>query len=321
MKNYKAIFFIFAFLLLSFQSVKSQKLLTPDELENLLLKAEKQSQNYGKVFQNLSAEELKTKFYYKQDGKLDEKRTIKSVFVVYQSPNGSSEFRNVLEFNGKNVSRDEKETAKFFEKLAKVGTSAEEYQKISKEGLRYDGKRVSWGMTLYQPRPFSENLKSAFDFRVVGKEKIEGRDVWIVEYEQTKASPYILSNPTKEKEQSPNAVQYNMPISDAFRPTNPRLKGKLWLDAETGQIWRNAFRIILNPKNLSVPIEATEISYEYQPSDFGILTPKKFLIRSVNIRGKSEKDLSVTKDAETVYEYSKFSEFKTETKNYEIKSN
>lgn len=310
------------FLLLFFQTVKSQDALSANELENLLQKAERQSQNYGKVFQNLSAEETKTKFRFKRDGTIDEKRVIKSIFVVYQSPkdNSPQEFRNVVEFNGKNVSRDDRETAEFFEKLAKADTNEAEYAKIRKESLRYDGNRVSWGMTLYQPRPFAENLRNDFQFKVAGKEKIEGRDVWMIEYEQTKPSPYILSNPSKTDPQAKGATQYNMPLPDVLRPTNPLMRGKIWLDAETGQMWRNQFKIILNPTKISRPIEATELFYEYQSSNFGILAPKKFIVKSFQIGGDSDSNLTVAKDAETVYEYDKFSEFKTETKEYKIKN-
>jgi len=322
MSNYKVIFFVLLLLPVFFQTVKSQAALSQSELENLLRKAENQSQNYVKVFKNLSAEETKTKFRYRRDGGLDEKRIIKSIFVVYQSANTdyAQEFRNVVEFNGKNVSRNDDETVVFFEKLSKANTTGEEFEKIRKESLRFDGNRISWGMTLYQPRPFSENLKANFKFQTVGKEQIEGRDVWIIEYEQTKPSPYILSNPTDKEDQTTGTTQYNMPISDAFRPTNPLIKGKIWLDAETGQVWRNQFKVILHPTKLNRPIEAAELSYEYQSSAFGILAPKKFIIRTYQIKGSGDKNLTVTKDAEITYEYVKFSEFKTETKEYRIKN-
>lgn len=318
MSNFGTKIFVLALLFLCFQSAKSQDLPSHAELENLLDRAERQSQNYVRVFQNLSAEEIKTKFYYKPNGALDEKRVIKSLFVVYPSRDAKSvqEFRNVLEFNGKDVSRNERETAKFFARLAKAETTDEEYERIRKESLRYDGSRTSWGMTLSQPRPFAEKTRASFEFRVAGRKKVEERDVWVIEYEQTKPSPYILSNPTEEELRLRGATQYNMPISGAFQPTNPRLKGELLLDTETGQIWRNEFRVVLHPAILSRPVEATQIAYEYQASEFGILVPKKFLIRSFTIKGKSDEDLKVIKDVETVYEYSKFSEFKTEAKEF-----
>ena len=320
MCKYKVKFLVLLLTLICFQTTKSQNALSSSELDSLLNKAEKQSQNYVKVFQNLSAEETKTISRYRRDGSTDEKRVIKSIFVVYQSPNAASaqEFRNVVEYNGKNVSRSDKETAAFFAKLAKADTTKEEYAKIKEESLRYDGSRRSWGMTLYQQRPFSANLKANFKFQIAGKEKIEGRDVWVIEYEQTKPSPYILSNPTGKEEQAKGSTHYDMPISDELRPTKPLMKGKIWLDAETGQIWRNQFVIILHPAKLSRPIQASEFSYEYQLSEFAILAPKKFIIRSPRINGSGDKDLTKVNDSEIVYEYAKFSEFITETKDYKI---
>lgn len=320
MSNDKVKFSALLLLLVFSQTIKSQEAFSAEEFEVFLQKAEKQSQNYSKVFQNLSAEETKTISSFKRDGSLDEKRVIKSVFVVYQSPNADyiQEFRNVVEFNGRNVSRSDRETAVFFDKLAKIDTTDAEYNRLRNESLRYDGKRISWGITLSQPRPFDENLKANFKFTVVGKEKIQGRDVWVIEYEQMKPSSYILSNPTAQEEQPKTATRYNMPVSDAFRPTNPLMKGKIWLDAETGQIWRNQYKIILHPAKLSKSVKGGDILYEYQLSKFGILTPKKFVIKSYKISGTNDKDLTVKNDSEIVYEYVGFSEFKTEIRDYKI---
>lgn len=306
-----------------FQAVKSQDSLSQDELEKFLNKAEAESQRYTKVFKNLSATEIKTKFYYKTNGDLDEKRVIKSLFIVYESFDGkrSQEYRNVLEFNGTNVVRDEKATEKFFAKLAETESWREEFKKILKESTRYDGRSISWGMTLAQSRPFEKSLRPYFSFRISGKETIENHAVWIIAYEQTKPTTLIAANPTDEERKRFNGgTEYSTVISDNFRPTNPLMSGKIWLDAETARIWRNDFRISLHPAKLTEPIVSVEIFNEYQPSDFDIFVPKKFLIRSYRIKGENVKNPAITKDAESVYEYSKFSEFKTEAKDYKIKS-
>ena len=317
---------VFVIFLLGFQESKGQNLLSSNKLELLLDKAEFQAQNYGKVFQNLSAEELKTKLYYKKNGQLDEKRLIKSIFVVYQSPNNrrAQEFRNVIEFNSKDVRRSDKQVAKFFEKLAKTKTTKKEYTKIRKEGIRYDGRIVSWGMTLSQTRPFHKTLRKDFKFQLIGKETIDENSVWKIDYEQIKASPYIFSNPTKEeihnrKNLKIKGIEYSTNISNAFRPTNPLMKGTIWLDVATAQIRKNKFEIVFHPQRLTKPITAIELMYEYQSSEFAILVPKKFLIRSFKILGKNDKTLFITKDSESIYEYSNFKKFKTEVDNYEVK--
>jgi hypothetical protein len=322
MENFNNFFLIILFLIIFIKPVKSQDFLSGSELESFLDKAEEQSEKYSKVFKNLAAEEIKTKFYYKTNGKLDEKRIIKSLFIVYESPeNGySQEFRSVLEFNGKDVARDEEDIEKFFSKLLESKSANKEFEKLFKEGTRYDGRSTSWGMTLTQERPFKKLLRPFFEFKVLEKIKIEGRDVWVIQYQQIKQTPLIKANPTdEEQKQRSGGNYYNTIVSDNFQPTNPLMSGKIWLDAETAQIWRNELKINLHPEKLSKPIVSIEIFNEYQMSDFDLLLPKKFLVRSFKIEGKNDKTLSITKDVETIYEYTKFKEFKTGVKNYEIK--
>lgn len=318
MNGCKSVFFIFVVYVLCFQNVFGQETLSAAELEKFLDRAERQSQNYSRVFKNLSAEELKTKIFYKADGSVDEKRTIKSSFIVYQSPNFISEFRFVREFNGKNVARDDHEVETFFNKLGKSKNYREEHERLKKESLRYDGVGDFWGMTMFQMRPLISFLRGDFKFKLLGKEEIEGRDAWAIEYEQTKTSPYILANPLKtEIEGKTWYWRYDTWISDAFRPTNALLKGKIFFDAETAQMMRNEYKVYLNPKNLSRQIVAQEGVYEYQSSEFGISVPKKIWLILFHIKGKDDQSLSVRKYLEFNFDYSKFSEFKTEIKDYQ----
>ena len=304
-------------LVLSFQLVGAQDLKNTAELDSFLEKAESQSQKYLEAFRNLSAEETKTKLYYKKSGKLKEKRVIKSLFIVYPSfhNNTIQEFRNVFEYNGRKVDAGNKTTDKLFKELAKSSSAAKEYIKIRKYGTRFDGRVSSWGITLYQPRPFSRALKGSFEFEFVGREKINERVVFVIRYKQIKPTLLITSSPSiKDRLKFRGGTEYTSPTSTHFRPTNPLMNGRLWLDAETAQIWKNEFEIVLHPKALSKPVTNVEMIYEYQQSEFGVLLPKMFLIRSYKIRGKNDVSLRINKDSETIYEYSKFSEFKTDAK-------
>jgi hypothetical protein len=319
MKFSLAIFTIFALVSLA-NVVKPQTILTETELKDFLGKAEKATEQYSETFKNLFAEETKTFEDYGKNGELKETRRVKSVFIVYQSPNNKSvgELRNVTEFDGKNVARDEKKIVEFFDKLAKSDTTREELNRIINDGIRFDGRSTAWGMTLWQESPLNL-LRPFFDYKIIGREKIENRDVLIVEYHQTKPTLLVKFNPTNEDwRKEPNGRQYFAKISSDFRPANPLINGKIWLDAETAQIWRNEFKIMIQPARLSKPVAALELSYEYQPSEFKVLVPKKFVIATYKISGSSDKDLSVTKDRLMKFEYSKFNEFKTESKQYKI---
>jgi hypothetical protein len=162
-------------------------------------------------------------------------------------------------------------------------------------------------------------LRSFFEFNVASKERIEGRDVLVIEYRQTKPTLLIKFNPTKEDWlKEPLGREYHAPVSAVFRPDNPEIAGKLWLDTETAQIWRNEFKIIIAPAQLSKPIVALEIVCEYQPSEFKILVPKRFVYTFNKISGSNDKNLSIVKDRMMLFEYSKFSDFKSEAKDYKI---
>lgn len=289
------------------------------ELEQLIAKADKARTQYTEKFKNLSAEELKTNKYYKKDGALDETRIIKSLFIVYQSPRDgrTDEFRNVIEYNGKNVMRSDEKIADFFEKLAQADSDKKEYVKLREESNRFDGKVHSWGMTLWQESPFGA-LRPYFDIKIIGREKIEGRETIVLEYSQIKPTTLIMANPTEEENKLSNGRQYNTFLPDGFRPTNPRMSGKIWLDAETAQIWRNEFKITLYPASLSKGVVTTEIFYQYQSSKFGILVPQSFRFVGYKLEGKDDKTLKVTKSSDRLFEYSNYTEIDTEIKKYEV---
>lgn len=299
---------------------KAQTILSQIEFDRLLDRAETAWRQYSKTFKDISAEETKTFEDYDKSGNVKETRRIKSIFIVYQTLRDStiSEFRNVTEFNGKTVARRDDEVAGFFEKLAKADTSAEERKKIRSESNRFDGKSSAWGLTLWQESPFG-NLRPFFEFQIAGREKIEGRETFVVEYRQIKPTLLIKADPTvDELIKEPNGRQYNTSTPEAFRPTNPRLSGKIWLDAETAQIWRNEFNVVLNPARLSNPVVSEELIFEYQPSRFKVLVPKKFVLTTYKISGSNDKNLSVVKDRRMIFEYAKFSEIKTEIQKYEV---
>ena len=243
---------------------------------------------------------------------------IKSWFIVYPSfhNNTIQEFRNVFEYNGRRIDVGNRTTEKLFRELAKTSSAAKEYIKIHKYGTRFDGRVSSWGVTLNQPRPFGRQLKEFFEFEYIGtEEEANGREVAIIRYRQIKPTLLISSSPSlKDRLKFPGGTEYTSPTSTHFRPTNPLMNGRLWLDRETAQIRKNEFEIVLHPKALSKPVTNVEIVYEYQPSEFGVFLPKRFLIRSFRIKGKNDASLKISKDSETIYEYSKFSEFKTDAK-------
>jgi hypothetical protein len=307
--------FFLLFLLVLTANVHAQE---PD-LDALLSKTEKNIQLYVEKFKDLTAEETKTNKFFRKNGEIDETRIIRSLFIVYQSPrNGSvDEFRNVLEFNGKKVGRSDEEIGKFFEKLAKASSFKNETEKLRKESNRYDGPVHSWGVTLDPDAPLG-TLRPFFNFKVLGRETVDGHETVVVGYEQIKPTTRIMANPTEDENKISDGRQYNTVLAGELRPTNPKMSGKLWLDNKTGALWKNEFQIALYPAGLSKAVVSVEISYTYQASKFGILVPKAFRFVNYRIERKTGQTLKVSKQSDRQFEYSNFSSLTSEIERYEV---
>jgi hypothetical protein len=292
-------------------------------LEQFLDKAYGATVKYKETFKNLVAEELRTTDYFNKDETLDDSRKVKSVFIVYQSAKDSStiEYRNVTEYNGKNVARDDDDVVKFFEKLANSNSADKEIDRLREDGVRFDGRFRAYGMTLGQGLSLQPLYREFFEFKIVGKEKFEGREALVIEYKQTKPTLWINVNATREEDKKqPKHYAFDTELSDSFRPTNPRVQGKLWLDAETGQIWRDEFTVAIHPATLSKPEVSANFLNEYQSSEFGILVPKKLRIESYRLKGKNDKTLAKSKKTTITCEYSKFTNANSEIKDAKTKA-
>jgi hypothetical protein len=311
----KYLFTTFAILAISL-SVFSQEF----NLESFMEKAEKSSKTYVETFKNLIAEESKTITKFEKNGDVDDSRNIKSNFIVYQSPKDEkySEFRTVFEYNGKNVSENNDDVVKFFQKLETAENSEEEFKKVKKQSQRFDGKYLVWGMTLGQDFLLGADVRKIFVYKLLGKEKFNDRDVYSIEYRQKEYSSFILVNPAKKEKKPKRGFQYDTFMSDDFQPTNPRLNGKMLLDAETGQMWKNEYEVEIKPQSIANSIVTNQSSYEYQASKFGILVPKVIVITSFQILGKPTKSFSTAKLATMKAEYSKFSRLDSEVKDYVV---
>src|SRR6185369_12797813 len=151
------------------------------------------------------------------------------------------------------------------------------------------------------------SFRPFFEFQIVGRDKMEGREVVVVAYRQTKHCPWIKANATdEERKAQPSGITFDADIPPNFRPTNPRLEGKMWLDAETAQLWRNEFSVIIQPAVLTKSVLSATLSFEYRSSEFGILLPKKMSTLSYRFEGKNDSDLTLTKAQTKTREYSKF---------------
>lgn len=279
---------------------------TPVDLETILYEAEKQVINYQQTFRDLLATETKTFEKYNKNGELKNQTTIESIFLVYQSSKDaltSSELRNVIKKDGKPVPDSQARADRFLAELEKTKTLEKELEKIQDEGLRYDKTLKISGFTLYEAVALAPNLRPVFEFDLIGSETYRDSETYVVSYRQTKKSPFITVN-EKTADEKGMKVEFDADIPGALKNTDVFLSGKLWIDKQTFQIWREERRLIVQTAD---PIVVLETTFEYDRSDFGILVPKKITLVENDIRKISKAgEYIAAKNMRVSFDYSKF---------------
>jgi hypothetical protein len=256
-------------------------------------------------FRNLLAQETKTFQILDKKDVIKKTRTVGSTFLVYQlakDNNRIAEFRSVLSVDGKPIENTEGRSQEFFEKIVKAENSKKELEKLQSESLRYDEGIFISDLTLFQAVALVDNLRPYFDFTLEGKEMLGGNVVYVVRYSQNKASPYVFANLKKQPADGKLSVFYDAGIG-ADGDLNERLSGRFWIDAQTFQVRREVREMSLQPKDFASRAKLAESTFEYDNSDFNILTPKK--ITHVQYRLKKNEQ-PAKKEAVIIFEYSKF---------------
>lgn len=272
--------------------------LTPAQFDELLDEATRQTAAYLEAFENLTAEETQTVEVYERNGSLARSRRIISDLILYRpllNDRQVMEFRNVLSVDGVEVAKRDERLTKFFERLAKSGSAREEIRRVTKESTRYHpGYRV-WGFTIRQGMPFLENLRPVFRFELVGQERLAGHDVVVVRYEQKAPSKDIVIRRNKH----PTLGD----VEDFYR-------GRLWLDARTAQIWREERELAIRHPALKEPLVAMRMEFDYGPSRFPLLLPRK-IVTSFYDRAERDrkKPQTLSLGGRITFEYGEFSVF------------
>lgn len=281
-------------------------------LEQILNETEKQAANYQETFKNLLAVETKTFEEYDKNGDAKNKKTVESNFLVYQSSKNnkiSFELRDVIKVDGKPVPNGQASSDAFFAELNKATTLKSELEKIQKTSSKYDKTLDVSGLTLYESIMLSPNLRSSFEFNLVGKDNFQGNDVYVVSYLQTKQNPNI-SFDGKGTDPNTPSLNFGLDIPGDLKKNDVFLRGKLWIDAGTFQIWREERELVAQSSDLLVILST---NFEYQPSTYGILVPKQIDLLSNEVKKKDGKFTAI-KDARIVFDYSQFRKTETDVK-------
>ena len=322
-------FLICLFLLVVNGMCAQTPILTP-KLDEIITKYLARTDEYSAAFKNLTAEETKEIAVYEADGTLKSHRSIVSELLVYQptattGQNWTAEYRSVRSVDSQPLPDAEKRAVKLFEQIAKAKSSYDEWERVRKEWAKYDIGQSWWGFTINQGVAVKAS-RSYYGFALLGTEEQAGRKVLIVYYRQLAPSPNYTG---------PIYLINNIRLPAALRSLPPLFVGKLWLDAETYQIWREERAMVIYPPNekfaygsyqqmrdvLASPaagqltaLMLARWKLSYQPSEFGILTPREIEISFYNHFRQEKTETGLGKPElllghQTRYLYSSFKRF------------
>lgn len=275
------------------------------DAESWLLRHVTEAVKYEQAFKNLSAEETKLMEVFDDKGNLRQKRTVVSELLVYQSAqdeNRIAEFRNVRRVDGKPVDGYEERMVDLFDYLSKVKTVRGEMNKLHDEWLKYDIGRRFWGYTITQARLFKA-LGPSVRAIPFGRQTIGDRETVVIVFEQLAGSRATWGADPEDVLNDISGLRNRVGVKTRYR-------GKLWLDRETGQLWRQETELVADYHTLAQPQVMIRWEQDYQASEFGILTPKQFVFSwFANLVGRNTAAARLELNSRTTYSYGKFTRF------------
>ncbi|MBX7169961.1 MAG: hypothetical protein K1X72_03315 [Pyrinomonadaceae bacterium] len=281
-------------------------------LDEVLEKTSTQTTNYQEAFKNLLALETKTFETFDKNGQLKKQNKVESDFLVYQSSKNnkiSFELRNVKSVDGKPIPSADQNAEQFFAELNKATTLKSQLEKIQKTSSKYDKTLDVSGLTLYEGIILSNNLRPFFDFSLEPMQDFQGRQVFVLNYQQTKSSPFISINGKGVDINNPG-LEFDVEIPGEFKKNEILLRGKFYIDAQTFQILREERELTVQSNE---PLVLLRTEFDYQPSAYEILVPKQISLILNDIK-KNDGKFSAVKNTKITFDYTNFRKTETDVK-------
>lgn len=297
--------------ILNSEAANSRERATQSELSGLLDRAAKQVEQYAALFKDLTAEETKTTEIFNRKGEVTEKKTVLSDFFVYQSRFNHKvtyEYRPARSINGKPVANREENINKLFNNLGKSDTLKQEAEVLYEENRKGHLRYWYFNLTLVLGLALRKEEQRYFDFEIIGREEIEGRDTVVVGYSWKELKPL-----------NPHSLIGKRMHSD-FKSGALRFRGRFWLDAETARMLRREHEQTLEFNDTKAPLVAIRMLHDYAPSSYEITVPKRIVV-DLFLDSWREKEGSrrLSRDCRITYEYGPFQRFSVTSKEEEKK--
>ena len=271
----------------------------PAELERVLQAARAHIQEHVALFKELTAEETRTVEVYERTGKLARRRRTVADFVVYQSQldaRALSEYRNVREVDGRAVKGRDERVVKLYERAARAGSISKELERINRESNRYN---LGWefnGFTLAKALPLRRNARAFFTLETAGREQLDGHELLSLKFQQTAESPYLRN--------------FKSDWLAGLKLTDLRIRWRLWLDAEAGQLRREELELTMRSAVVPDPVVVGRFEFDYAPSRFGLWLPQRMTFNVFSpTHLKRGKPVTTYLRARTVAVYDSFQRF------------
>ena len=233
------------------------------DLEELLTRYHASVEEYQQTFRNLVAEETKVIEVYRASGEVEKRRQILSDLLVYHSfrTDATTEYRDVRSVDGKVIENRGERALKLLTNASQADSLEKELQAITRETFRYEFDRHLQGGTISQ-NGVPKQWRKLFHVTWVGRDEIAGHDVVVLDYRQTAPIPGIARS---------------LPVPKEFGKPVILSRGRLWLDAQTGQLWRSVWELVVPHPAIPEPLAMVRAESTYTPSRFGILVPERIV--------------------------------------------
>jgi len=280
-------------------------------LNDLLDRASKRVEEYKNLFKDLASEETRATEVFNRRGEVTEKKVVLSDFFVYQSrfnDQAMYEYRPARSINARPVANREENVQKFSNKLARADTMEKESEILFEENRKGHLRYWFYQLTLNPAGAFYKQSQGYYDFEIIGREEIEGRESVIVGYTWKEARPLNSRELIGKR------------MSSDFKSGILRFRGRYWLDAESARMLRSENEDTLEFNDTKEPLVAIRRLYEYAPSSYGITVPKRIVV-DLFLDSWREKDGArrLSRDCRITYEYGPFQRFSVTSKEEERK--
>lgn len=270
-----------------------------DDLSRLLDRAADNARRYTNAMRDLTAEEVRHTELFAKNGRIQKQRRTVSDFVVHTAGTDTlAEFRSIRQVDGKPVKGGEGRLENLSRRLSDVDSLTKELELVDRESSRYDLDEMRMkGMALNQAWPLEDDqFRRTAQFVQERTEAVSGRNTIVVRYE----TPPIGPSP-----QTQNLV-------DLLKPSRIYVRGRIWIDAETAEIWRYETETMVDEKSLAEPLAWERMEFYYIPSAFGIPTPQKIVWTSNGTISRDKGKLKLSVKGRVTAEYGTFKRFGTD---------